>query len=72
VALLVLLAAVRIGDAFPDAWPHLGPSDVVTVEPGATAWRQRLAIVDAAPVRNKPSGDVVGASLVVGDHRSTF
>jgi len=45
VPLFVLLLAVRVGAALPDAWSKLAPSYVVAVEAGATVWRQRLAVV---------------------------
>ena len=63
--LFVLLLAVRVGAAFPDAWSKLAPSYVVAVEAGATIWRERLAlVVDAA--FTGPSAAVSGSDPALG------
>ena len=63
--LLVLLVAVRIGAALPDAWSKLGPSYVVGVEAGATVWRQRLAVVVDGAVTG-PSASAAGIDPAIG------
>ncbi|HEX8950729.1 MAG TPA: hypothetical protein VF945_02740 [Polyangia bacterium] len=69
--LLVLLVAVRIGAALPDAWSRLGPSYVVAVEAGATVWRQRLAIVvDGA--FTSPSAQASGMDPAIGAFSATL
>jgi hypothetical protein len=65
VPLLVLLVAVRVGAAFPDAWSRLQPSFVVGVEAGATVWRQRLAVVvDGA--FTAPAAEASGSDAAIG------
>lgn len=69
--LLVLLVAVRVGAAFPDAWSKLGPSYVVGVEAGATVWRQRLAVVvDGA--FTSPSAGASGMDPALGPYAVTL
>jgi hypothetical protein len=65
VPLFVLLLAVRVGAAFPDAWSKLAPSYVVAVEAGATVWRQRLAVVVDGAFTG-PSAAVTGSDAGIG------
>jgi hypothetical protein len=77
VPLFVLLLAVRVGAAFPDAWSKLGPSYVVAVEAGTTVWRQRLAVVvDGAftgpSVAASGSDAAIGGFSAQGDAREVI
>jgi len=65
VPLFVLLLAVRVGAAFPDAWSKLAPSYVVAVEAGATVWRQRLAVVVDGAFTG-PSAAASGSDAAIG------
>ncbi len=63
--LFVLLVALRVGAALPDAWSKLGPSYVVAVEAGATVWRQRLAVVVDGAFAG-PSASASGSDAAIG------
>jgi len=65
VHLLVLLVALRVGAALPDAWSKLGPSYVVGVEAGVTVWRQRLAVVVDGAFTG-PSAHTSGTDPAIG------
>ncbi len=67
--LFVLLVAVRLGAAFPDAWSRLSPSWVVAVEAGATVWRDWLAVVvDGA--FTAPSAAASGGDATLADYHA--